>query len=71
MTNLAFSPNDKHMATSEADGAAYLWILWPEDLISEACTRIGRNFTEAEWQRYFGDEPYRPTCPDLPVLGQP
>jgi len=43
----------------------------PEELISAACSRIERNFTEAEWRHYFSDEPYRPTCPNLPGSGQP
>ena len=70
-TDLAFSPGGKHLATSGADGAAYLWLLWPEDLISEACTRVGRNFTGAEWQQNFSDEPYRQTCPGLPSPAGP
>jgi WD40 repeat protein len=32
-----------------------------------ACARANRNLTRAEWQKYFGDEPYRATCPGLPL----
>jgi hypothetical protein len=38
-------------------------------LIAEACSRLTRNLTLEEWRQHIGgDEPYRPTCPDLPVL---
>jgi hypothetical protein len=30
-----------------------------------ACARANRNLTRAEWTNYFGDEPYRATCPEL------
>lgn len=32
-----------------------------------ACQRANRNPIRAEWQHYLPGEPYRPTCPDLPV----
>ena len=31
------------------------------------CQRVGRNFTQAEWQQYFPDEEYRITCPQWPA----
>ena len=31
-----------------------------------ACSRANRNLTPAEWQRHFGEEPYRATCPEQP-----
>ena len=34
---------------------------------ARACERANRNLTRAEWQNYFGDEPYRATCPGLPL----
>jgi hypothetical protein len=38
--------------------------LWrAEDLIAEACARLDRNLTDAEWRQYLSDEPYRKTCP--------
>jgi WD40 repeat protein len=45
----------------------YLWRWHPDDLIAEACTRLSRNLTPAEWNTYLGDEPYRPTCPNLHI----
>ena len=66
MTDMAFSPDARSLATSSFDGTAYLWLVWPEDLITEGCSRIGRNLAPEQWLSYFGDEPYRPTCPDLP-----
>jgi|GEM_PF-6289109 len=33
-----------------------------EDLMNEACTRLTRNLTRDEWQRYLGNEPYGVTC---------
>ncbi|MCP4289575.1 MAG: protein kinase [Gammaproteobacteria bacterium] len=38
-----------------------------EDLIAVSCERLTRNLTPAEWQQFMGDQPYRATCPDLPV----
>lgn len=60
-----FSPDGKYLI---ADSWQSLWILpWRvDDLISEACGRLTRNFTSEEWHMYFGDEPYHKTCPNLP-----
>ncbi|MBN2088376.1 hypothetical protein JW964_02135 [candidate division KSB1 bacterium] len=41
--------------------------LFPHELIKVACPLLDRNFTAAEWQRYFPDEPYCRTCANLPV----
>jgi hypothetical protein len=41
--------------------------LRPEDLIQEACSKVTRNLTVAEWQQYAGREvPYRRACDNLP-----
>jgi hypothetical protein len=33
-----------------------------DSLLEKSCRRAGRNLTQAEWQRYMGDIPYRETC---------
>ena len=62
---ILFSPGSDRMLTLARD-SAFLWNLdsasWPE----LACGRANRNMTEEEWLQYFGDAPYRKTCPDLP-----
>ena len=36
-----------------------------EQLVAEACARLFRNFTQEEWARLVGPEPYLKTCPNL------
>jgi WD40 repeat protein len=70
---VAFSPDGKYLAmtsgfiTSES-GDSRAWVsLWrPEELMTEACTRLTRNLRQEEWQQYLPNEPYRKTCPNLP-----
>jgi hypothetical protein len=38
--------------------------LEPDEWQATACRVAGRNLTLAEWHEFFGDEPYRSTCPD-------
>jgi WD40 repeat protein len=65
---VVFSPDGHCLATGSDDGTVRMWSLRLEDLTAEACARLPRNLTREEWQLYFGeDEPYRPTCPDLPM----
>ncbi|MEC4990846.1 MAG: hypothetical protein SAJ37_19105 [Oscillatoria sp. PMC 1068.18] len=61
-----FSPNGKYIATNSSDGTARVWLWRSPDLIAEACRSLTRNLYEEEWQQYLGNEPYRPTCPNLP-----
>jgi WD40 repeat protein len=60
-----FSPDGSRLATSCQDDQVRLWHWRLDDLMAVACARLARNFTREEWREYLGDEPYRPTCPDL------
>ena len=42
----------------------------PEKWFVHACAVAGRNLTEAEWETYVPDRPYRRTCPALPVRSE-
>jgi WD40 repeat protein len=44
---------------------------WPwraADVLAYSRRGLNRNMTTQEWRRYLGDEPYRKTFPDLPVV---
>jgi WD40 repeat protein len=66
--SVAFSPDGRRLAVVGGESLVRVWALWPADLVSESCSRLTRNLTLEEWQQYLGDEPCRPTCPDLPDL---
>jgi len=68
--SVAFSPDGKWVVSGSEDGTEQVWLWRSEDLIVEACQRLPRNLTLEEWRMYLGDEPYRPTCPNLPVPGE-
>ena len=45
-------------------GPVYEWDTSIDDAIKYACQMAGRDLTEAEWAKEFGDRPYQETCPD-------
>jgi WD40 repeat protein len=75
LNGVAFSPSGDRVATAGADGTAHVEPWRPGGLVEEACSRLTRDLTEVEWQRYVGG-PYElplrtgfdKTCPRLSVL---
>jgi WD40 repeat protein len=67
VNDVAFSPDGEHLATASYNDTARVWLWQRQDLFEEACSRLSRNLTKDEWQRYLGDEPYHKTCPNLPM----
>lgn len=45
------------------------WWWQPDDLLEQACARLTRHLTRAEWQQYLVNAAYQPTCPNLPTGG--
>jgi WD40 repeat protein/energy-coupling factor transporter ATP-binding protein EcfA2 len=67
ITSVGLTHSGKFVVSTSEDGTARIWLWRRQDLIREACNRIGRNFTRSEWRQYVGDEPYRATCENLPT----
>jgi WD40 repeat protein len=67
INGVIWSADGEQIVTTDAQGRVRFWLWRPEDLVAAACQHLPRNFTVREWQRYFGEEPYRPTCDELPA----
>jgi hypothetical protein len=65
--NVSVSPDGRQIATIDGGNIVTVWLWRMEDVVAEAQRRLTRNLTFEEWQRYFGHEPYRKTCPNLPI----
>src|SRR5262249_8941020 len=64
---LAVSPDGNTLASSNRNAIVTLWSINLDTWQERACFTANRNLSYAEWKQYFGDEPYRATCPGLPV----
>ena len=68
VTSVAFSPDGKYIVSGSVDGEVTIREYRPEDLIADACSRVTRNLTVAEWKQYVGDAlPYQAICENLPI----
>jgi WD40 repeat protein len=58
---MSFVDNDQQIVAFDRYSATTSY--WrAKDLIKEACERIGRSLSQAEWKKYLPDEPYFATC---------
>lgn len=60
------APDDGSYVVAGYLGGVWIWHLDTPSWRASACESAGRNFTMAEWQEFFGDEPYRRTCEQFP-----
>ena len=62
-----FSPDGGHVVVAQygpdrrdLSFSTYVW--GTDDLIAQACSRLRRDLTDTEWNRYLVEEPYEKTC---------
>jgi hypothetical protein len=68
---LAFDESGDRLVTVSGGDASFLLVsrhlVRTQDIVNDTCSRLTRNLTQSEWTQYIGDEPYRVTCPNLPI----
>jgi WD40 repeat protein len=68
VSTMRFSPDGNLLATANAGVDIHIFFYNPSFILKEACSRLIRNLTRAEWQQYIGDAlPYQAVCPNLPI----
>lgn len=55
---VGFTNDDKWVVSASADKTVRLWSINPDTLVQAACNAAERNFTPAEWIRFFPDLKY-------------
>lgn len=68
LTDAAFSPRGRWVATPSQDGSVRLWPLQVSDLATQACKLLPRNLTPDDGKTLKMDGPYRKTCPNHAVV---
>ncbi len=65
-----WSPTGKYIATIGSDGTVRIHNVFIQDLLEIGCEHAVRNMSEPEWKHYLEGEPYRATCPSLPIKSE-
>jgi len=69
---VAFRPDGRYLLSESLDHTVHQRIYLPEDLIADACSRLTRNLTLAEWDQFIGAAlPRKAVCPNLPLEPEP
>lgn len=69
---MAFSPDGNTLVTASLKSIQFwdvqkMKVIVTDDLVTTACSRLTQNFSAAEWTAFFGGEPFRELCSELPV----
>jgi WD40 repeat protein len=68
----SFSPDSKYIVSASRGQIARVWTYLPGDAIFDACQRVTRNLTRAEWSLYVADLlPFQAVCPSLTIEPDP
>lgn len=69
---VTFSPDGEYALAGDYYENVHQWKWRPGDVIEEACLRVTRNLTRAEWDKYIGSVlPYQAICSNLPIEAVP
>ncbi|SDG42952.1 WD domain-containing protein, G-beta repeat-containing protein [Lentzea fradiae] len=60
---VGLTPQGDEVVTGGADRAVRLWEADPRDPAVRICEQAFPRMTREEWERYFGELPFRPPCP--------
>ncbi len=63
---LSISPDGFTLVSAGEDNQLIRWDINPQVWRENACSIANRNLTASEWERYFGDIPFKPTCSNSP-----
>jgi len=65
VVSFAFSSTENAAIGAMSEGSILKRLWRPQELEHEVCRRLIRNLTTDEWEKFFGSEPYKESCPGL------
>ncbi len=63
---LSISPDGLTLISAGESNKLIKWQINLKKWRENACTIANRNLSSSEWERYFGDVPFTPTCTNIP-----